>query len=119
MNWYKRHILSQKVTKESQTYLDIGHLDYEGSYENRHPNILWILMGGSIATAEENDKTPTHNDAFPFIDLAQVYYGRYDPDTERLSLVRPTKGIREFKDIPMKLITLLDQKFNQPIISVF
>ena len=118
-NWYKRYILSQQVIDREQTYLDIGHESYEGDYKNAKPNIMWVLMDGGIAVAEESDMTPTHQDAFPFIDFGTVYYGRYEPTTERLSIQKPIRGVRRYRDIPMRLISLLDQKFNEPIISIF
>ena len=55
MNWYKRYILSQQtVTERPLTYLDIGHSDYEGKYDNPQPNILWVLADGYVQARSKN-----------------------------------------------------------------
>ena len=117
MNWYKK-ILALVLDKP--TYHDIGHSDYEGSYdENVQPNLIWIYYGGSILVKEENSMTPTHQDAFPFINSDTVYAGRYDPKTEQLSIRKPVILLQQSRDIPGRMLHLLDQKFNNPIIHVF
>jgi hypothetical protein len=117
MNWYKK--ISAAVL-EKPTYHDIGHSDYEGTYdETDQPNLIWIYYDGDILAKEENDMTPTHQDAFPFVNPEAVYAGRYDPKSEQLSIRKPAGFIQQSRDIPGRMLHLLDQKFNQPIIHVF
>ncbi len=120
MNWYK---IAQQVKSKKLTYHDIGHSDYEGDYnEAVEPYIIWIYYDGDVLAVEETEKTPTHQDAFSFIpdiDRDISYYGRYDPNTEKLSLAKPVRGIQQHRDIPSRLIYLLNRKFNEPIMHVF
>jgi hypothetical protein len=108
MSWYKK---AQKIIEnpENINYWDIGHSPpIEHSREILESNnILWFFNNGTIETKIERDNT-SHFQTFD--DLSRHYYGRYEAETGKLTIIIP-EGVNSFRPIPNILIKKLNERF--------
>lgn len=104
MNW---------LQKLSVNYLDIGHRHYREDIDKIPDFVVWVFRNGDIQASSVNpyDKTEeadaSHGSLFGKTD--DTYSGCYEPETGRISIIRPST--RKFS-IPSALIQLLKEKFG-------
>jgi len=111
MNWYKRIKLAQITTKKP-TYLDIGHME-----DNLTPNYLWVYYNNKLHTKEALPwpNQINHETVFPFIDGKNwkiLYAGRYDGDTNKISIQKPLVGPHAHRPAPNFLKDMLKYNFS-------
>jgi len=112
MNWYKG---SQKITEVERyspvsgpSYLDIGH----DTFTERSPHKIWIWKDGKLLIEEDTYKNPVvHADLDE--EYESYYRGRYDVDTNDISIVKPYSY--GFKRLPTELIRALTREFGDDL----
>ena len=113
MNWYKKAQLSNVEMipytgdDPDSSYTDIGH-EGDGIIDN---NYIWVFYDGDILSVKETWETPTHSEIFPNLQLGELYTGRFEEKTDRLSILKPNKGPFQYKEVPEKILSKLYQKF--------
>lgn len=121
MNWFKKaqQIISYPTIGKDPSYLDIGHSDDPRCFSK---NIIWTITEGQLKIQSETPDTPTHREAFPFIDAWNDWCGRYDVETNYLSIAIPYKNTiaRMRREIPNPILNKLLSAFpNTSKVYVF
>ena len=110
--------IAQKVTEYSipdgltphrdpDAYFSIGHGDFNDEGDiSRY--VVWVFSNGKILTSEDQDKT--HGTAWGHHLCDMCYKGRYEPETGRLSIVKPER--QKFRDVPNVLWRALRSEFD-------
>lgn len=115
MNWYRTLKYSQEtIQNHGLEYMDIGHFS-ENAPVTESPNFMWIFYGGDILTIKETNKNPSHYEAFDYLPdgvLDNIYVGRFESGSGKLSIAKPRKGISQFRPIPEIIIKKLYNKFS-------
>ena len=113
MNWYKKAqiIMNDNDENNGIPYTDIGH----NSYTDKKLGFLWFWGNGKLIVEEQDYRgLYTHETMMPGAFAEGYYKGRYDPNTNKLSLVRPDDEI--VRDVPKPLIRALTGRFGKDII---
>ena len=129
------------------TYFGIGHGDYDEELGFEPLYIVWIFLGDHIDTSalmlpdnyDEDypeqaayirrnydrfkDQFPgkegTHGSIWGHELADRTYKGRYEPETNRLSIVKPA-GTAQYRDVPEEVFSELRQHFGDKLeISIF
>lgn len=95
--WLENFELEQK---KADFYFSIGHGDDD------EPYVVWAYLNGKIKTAEEG----THGSNWSHDVTDYTYKDRYEPDSGRLSIVKPSKWMQ--KPIPEALMAQLRITFK-------
>jgi hypothetical protein len=109
--------------EEALHYFGIGHGDFNEELGSAPSYQVWAYLGGKIQTGpiargdvleldEEDDNFPyagTHGSLWGDV-TKYTYRGRYEPDTGRLSIVKPEN--REQEDVPSRVMLALRNSFN-------
>ena len=115
MNWLYKLCQENDFSKAYQ-YFDIGHGDYNKKVGFEPKYLVWVYTGGSIEVGPESEGT--HGSLWSHEFSSRTYKGRYEPETGRLSIVKPSG--REMYDVPEVVMDVLRWKFkNIGKISVF
>jgi hypothetical protein len=111
MNWYKNAQLStvDMIDDPKNDYLDIGH--FGELDDEKDINYLWVFYDGEVISKEEDWENPVHDHAFPDLPLTQLYTGRFEESTGKLSILKPFKGPSQFRDPPESILSKLYQTF--------
>ena len=96
-------------------YGEIGH----NSYTDKELGFLWFWGDNKLIVEEEDYRGLfTHEKMLPGAFADGYYKGRYDPNTNKLSLVQPSRYM--FRPIPNSLLKALTDRFGKEIeIHVF
>jgi len=109
MNWYKKANLSDidivdtKIQDKKLNYLSIGHEGEMGEEEDI--NYLWVFYDGRVLVEPEDWDTAVHDVAFPDLPLGNLYTGRFESGTGKLSILKPSRGASQFRE-PHKNVLL-------------
>jgi hypothetical protein len=116
--------------ENAEHYFGIGHRldDWEEAdleteddeYEYPPKDIIWVWMGNMVDYREmyDCDTNKTHGMIWGHDFTDKTYKGRYEPDTGRLSIVRPHE--KRFRPIPSVVMRELESVFpNISDISIF
>ena len=112
MNWYKtaQIIMNDEDTDNGIPYTDIGH----NSYTDKKLGFLWFWVNNKLVVEEEDYRGLfTHEKMLPGAFAEGYYKGRYDPNTNKASLVRPTNKM--FRPIPDGIFKALTERFGDEI----
>jgi len=121
MNWLQKLCQDDDMSQAEQ-YFSIGHGDFDEESGDAPNYIVWALINGSIRTGplsggegnyDDIDNplsSSTHGTLWGHDVTDRAYKGRYEPDTGRLSIVKPSN--RTMYDIPQSLYDLLNEKFG-------
>ena len=115
MNWYIKICQNIIDRPRGGHYMDIGHRVYRSELSRLEDNYLWIFNGKDILVIPEmeGDQYATHEQKFKEIENRHdLYMGRYESPTGRLSIKKPISGILAFRTIPEWLVNILNEKFN-------
>ena len=113
MNWYKKAqtIIMNDTDENGVPYTSIGH----NSYTDKKLGFLWFWGEGKLIVEEQDYRGLfTHDTMMPGAFAEGYYKGRYDPNTNKLSLVRPDEAA--VRDVPKPLIRALTGRFGKDII---
>jgi len=115
MNWYKTaQIIIDDDSEDPVPYTNIGH----NSYTDKALGVLWFWINGKLVVEEEDYRGLfNHEKMLPGAFAEGHYKGRYDPNTNVASLVRPTDKM--FKPVPKPLIKTLSERFGEITIRVY
>jgi len=124
MNWYKRIKLAnsefdvdEKSYEKAEKYFSIGHGDFNEDLGYEPSYIVWTLIDGDIEISREYEggdevkSFATHGTEWGHNITDKTFKGRYEPQTGRISIVRP-RGIHQFRPIPKFLMKALMDKFR-------
>lgn len=108
MNWLQKIAQLNEDDEHNKAvhYFSIGHgeFDEEVGFEPKY--IVWTCIYGNIETDPDGG---THGSIWGHGVLNKTYKGRYEPETGRLSIVKP-EG-KEYYPIPSVVMQGLREKF--------
>lgn len=122
MNWL------QKIAQDELEYFSIGHGDYDEEVGFEPKYIVWAYLYGRIkhgpesygeGVIQESDEelpSSTHGTLWGHGVTDKTYKGRYEPETGRLSIVKPSGTEQE--PVPGRVMRALYQTFSR-ITEVF
>lgn len=101
--------------KDNPNYGDIGH----NSYSDNPLGFLWFWIDNKLIVEEQDYRGIfTHEKMVPGYKGTDYYKGRYDPGTNKVSLVGSPSNM--FRPIPNPLLKALADRFGKEIeIHVF
>ena len=100
--WLKRVLSYSNDEQEANHYFSIGHGDYDEESESEPDYIIWTYLGGRIVKGPLN--TGTHGSLWGHGVTDNVYKGRYEPTTGRLSIVKPWDRQKEPVDMVVRAL---------------
>ena len=120
MNWLQKIAQLNEDNEHDKAvhYFSIGHGDFDEEVGFEPKYIVWTYIGGTIETGpvgygEGSDENlpggGTHGTLWGHGVANRTYKGRYEPETGRLSVVKPAE--REFFPIPGVVMQALYDKF--------
>jgi len=124
MNWLQKTCQSdQTLQDKAEQYFSIGHGDYDEEVGFEPKYIVWAYIGGRIEVGpegygegviqESDEDLPhggTHGGLWGHDVTGRTYKGRYEPETGRLSIVKPPG--KEYYSIPDVVMQALYHKFK-------
>lgn len=93
--------------EEALRYFSIGHGDFNEELGFEPKFIVWTYLNGHIET---DDSGGTHGLKWGHDVAGKTFKGRYEPETGRLSIVRPSG--RESETVPEIVMEALYAKFD-------
>lgn len=126
MNWLHKIARQDPVVQErgqdASQYFSIGHGDFDEEVGFEPKYVVWAYLDGRIehgpegygdgVIQESEEDLPgggTHGALWGHEVTTRTYKGRYEPETGRLSIVKPKE--REFYDVPDIVMRALYDKF--------
>ena|SRR3990167_8971902 len=117
MSWFKKSQTAEENLRRDQEYFDIGHGDFSEEHGFEPDYIVWAWLDGQVKTSNvgkidregREEGGGTHGWLWGHEKCDRTYKGRYEPQTGRLSIVKPCRG--EFRPIPEFLIIELHSAF--------
>jgi hypothetical protein len=104
---------------DAEEYFSIGHGDYSDEHGIEPKFIVWVLISGEIHKSEEYDadSARTHGSLWGHDMCDRTFKGRYEPETGRISIVKPCRQFTRFKDpdqyLKYELIPILNKEFGK------
>lgn len=121
MNWLQK--IAQSEQADAEHYFSIGHGDYDEEVGFEPKYIVWAYIGGSIEIGpegygdgviqESDEDLPdggTHGSLWGHNITNKTYKGRYEPETGRLSIVKPSG--KEYYSVPSIVMQALHNRFR-------
>ena len=118
MNWFKR--LATLMRDDAERYFGIGHGDYNEDIGYEPNYIVWVWLYGDVLTGPKSQMRDedvdnyeaggTHGSLWGHENTERTYKGRYEPQTGRLSIVKPEH--KEYHPIPTIVMDRLHEKFD-------
>jgi hypothetical protein len=117
--WYKR-ANNQSYRDIPPNYFDLGHGMFDGS-EEANQDALWVFNGHSIqsivgeqwlASGKEGYEF-THKNTFPGLKYENMYRGRYEKETNSVSILKPSKSMQ--RPVPEIIISQLKKVYGENI----
>jgi len=111
VNWYKTaQIIMNDDEENGVPYTSIGH----NSYTDKKLGFLWFWVNNKLIVEEQDYRGLfTHEKMLPGAFADGNYKGRYDPNTNKASLIRPSDKI--FRPVPEILFKALTERFGDEI----
>jgi hypothetical protein len=123
LNWLIKICQSNEESdfSEAEHYFSIGHGDFNEQVGFAPDYIVWAYINGDIQTGQlgtgdqfgnEMDSVSggTHGSLWGHEITSKTYKGRYEPDTGRLSIVKPAG--HQYRAIPSVVMDALYNKFD-------
>lgn len=119
MNWLQRTCQSdQDALDKAVQYFSIGHGDFSEEVGFEPKYIVWAYIRGRIEVGpegygESNEDLPdggTHGSLWGHNITNRTYKGRYEPETGRLSIVKPAG--KEHYHVPSVVMQALYSTFS-------
>ncbi len=119
MNWLQKACQydtqqQEAEQQEAERYFSIGHGDYNEEHGFEPNYIVWAYINGKIEVGPEgtiDQSGGTHGRLWGHDVTNRTYKGRYEPQTGRLSIVKP-EGTAQYRDVPVRLMSDLRHKFE-------
>jgi hypothetical protein len=117
------------TSDRAERYFGVGHGDFDEETGESSTYVVWVLLGGEIETSgvmgEEDSLDEEKSEAWGFEgpggthgsiwghDTANsTYKGRYEPDTGKITVVRPDTSAGH-RPVPDHVWRALEERFNR------
>jgi len=104
---------------DAEQYFSIGHGDYSDEHGYEPKFVVWVLLGDEIHKSDEltADDGGTHGSLWTHDVCNRTFKGRYEPETGRISIVKPCAQFTRWEDpdryIKYELIPILEKEFGK------
>ncbi len=127
MNWLQK-ACQQSEIQDAEHYFSIGHGDYNEEHGAEPDYVVWAYINGRVETSGVSEMDPetgseieggggTHGSIWGHHITERTYKGRYEPQTGRLSIVKPAGT--EYREVPDVLMSELYRVFDIKEVKVF
>jgi hypothetical protein len=100
---------------DAEKYFSIGHGDYSDEY-GEPSYIVWVLLNDEIKTSNEikdDSSSATHGSLWGHQKCNNTFKGRFEPETGRISIVKPFNFHNEDWYVKYELIPKLEKMFGK------
>jgi hypothetical protein len=110
----------EESDEEEDPYFSVGHGDFSEEHGYMPAFVVWAMIGGQLKVSkpidpeEEGDSFgggATHGSLWSHDVTDQSYKGRYEPETGRLSIIKPER--QRFREIPGIIMQKLESRFKK------